>query len=201
MADKIDENFENLIAEIEAEEKGIEKKKEEKTVEEKPTEIIYAHREILEEEGLTKKDVPAEITKMIDTFDRKLRMAKIRKAPEATFLQIQNLSTLIGDRIITYIESKDREHETIVVEKKEDGGGIDDGSLGDDGGTDDGGTDDGGTDDGGADNEGADDSIVNDDSDSNVEDDLDELDDGADSDDAPTKGGMFEGVLGGIFNW
>ena len=49
-------------------------------------------------------------------------MAKSRKSSEKIFLQIQNLSTLIADKIIDFLEKEDA-----LVVKKEDGGGFDDG--------------------------------------------------------------------------
>ena len=70
-------------------------------------------------------DLPTEIRKMVITFERKMRMAKAKNAPEKTFLQIQNLSTLIADKILDYLEAD--------VDKFDDGGGIDDGGM-DDGG-------------------------------------------------------------------
>jgi hypothetical protein len=119
MAEETEDNFENLISEMEAEQRVGEKAE---VVEETPTEITYAHIQILEEEGLTKEDMPEDIRKMIIAFDKKMRMAKSRKSSEKIFLQIQNLSTLIADKIIDFLEKEDA-----VVVKKEDGGGFDDG--------------------------------------------------------------------------
>lgn len=178
-----DENFEELIAQMEAEEKG--EKVEAKPIEvaeTKSTELIYPHEDILEEEGLTKEDMPADIRKMIITFDRKMRMAIAKKAPEKTFLQIQNLSTLIADKIITYLESSEVKREKIVVEKKEDGGGIDDGGI----------------DDGGENGDGIDDLGSGD---TSVEDDLEDGGEASGETPPTEKGGLFDGVLGGIFNW
>ena len=125
----IDMNFENLLLEIDTEEKGTNLKSKEvkkaKVMGEEDGEMEYAHEQIMEEEGLTKNDLPTEIRKMVITFERKMRMAKAKNAPEKTFLQIQNLSTLIADKILDYLEAD--------VDKFDDGGGIDDGGM-DDGG-------------------------------------------------------------------
>lgn len=176
-----DDNFDKIMAELDAEEKS-EKVPEKK---ESSNKSSYAHEEILKEEGLTKDDLPADIRKMIITFDRKLRMATVKKAPEATMLKIQNLSTLIGDKIVTWLESDESTVQKVVINKKEDGGAvIDDAAGGSDDGLDDGG----------------DDSVI-DDGDTTVEDDLEDgSDDGAAGGEA-SKGGLFDGVLGGIFNW
>ena len=124
----IDMNFENLLLEIDAEEKGTNLKSKEvkkaKVMGEEDREMEYAHEQIMEEEGLTKNDLPTEIRKMVITFERKMRMAKAKNAPEKTFLQIQNLSTLIADKILDYLEAD--------VDKFDDGGGIDDGGMADD---------------------------------------------------------------------
>jgi hypothetical protein len=179
-----DENFEKIIAEMEELEKGekpavinneVEK---EDVVELTTSDFNYPHEYILKEEGLTKDDMPEEIRKMIITFERKLRIAISDKAPEKTFLQIQNLSTLVADKIISYLESDEVSHETIVV-KKEEGGGIDDGIDG-----------------GGVADE---DTIIDDGEIGGVDDDLE--DDEVGEVIIEEKGGMFEGVLGGIFNW
>ena len=134
-------------------------------------EIEYAHEEIMKEEGLTKNDLPAEIRKMVITFERKMRMAKAKNAPEKTFLQIQNLSTLIGDKILDYLESD--------VKRFDDGGGMDDGGMDDGGIADD--IQDGG---------------------SEVDDAIDENDfeDGGKVE-VKEKGGIFGGILGGIFDF
>ena len=170
-----DMNFENLIAEIDAEEKGVNPKSKEikvkEVMEDKGGEIEYAHEEIMKEEGLTKNDLPSEIRKMVITFERKMRMAKAKNAPEKTFLQIQNLSTLIGDKILDYLESD--------VKRFDDGGGMDDGGM-DDGG------------------------IADD-----IQDGGSEVDDGIDENDfedggkveVKEKGGIFGGILGGIFDF
>lgn len=207
-----EDNFEQIMAEIEAEEKGskvsesTEKKEEvEKSTkkidevgktqkeEEKSSSSLYAHEEILKEEGLTKDDMPADIRKMIITFERKKRMAESSKASEATMLKIQNLSTLIADQIISYLESDETKHEQIKVEKMEepneimeDGGGIEDIAATEDGGMDD----------------GADDSIIEDGGDF-IDDGIDDLEDGgeASGEEVVKKTGMFDGLLGGIFNW
>ncbi len=100
------------------------------------SELSYPHEKIMKEEGITKNDLPDELRKMVITFERKRRMATTKKASEATFLKIQNLSTLIADKIIDYTESD--------IPTKEDGGGIEgmEGVEMDDGGIDDGGIDD-----------------------------------------------------------
>lgn len=105
-------------------------------VSESDSELSYPHEKIMKEEGITKNDLPEDLRKMVITFERKRRMATTKKASEATFLKIQNLSTLIADKIVDYIESD--------IPTKEDGGGIegvDDMGMGgddfDDGGIDD----------------------------------------------------------------
>jgi hypothetical protein len=102
-------------------------------VSESDSELRYPHEKIMKEEGITKNDLPDELRKMVITFERKRRMATTKKASEATFLKIQNLSTLIADKIVDFIESD--------IPTKEDGGGIE-GMEMDDGGIDDGGIDD-----------------------------------------------------------
>jgi hypothetical protein len=171
----IDMNFENLLLEIDAEEKGTNLKSKEvkkaKVMGEEDREMEYAHEQIMEEEGLTKNDLPTEIRKMVITFERKMRMAKAKNAPEKTFLQIQNLSTLIADKILDYLEAD--------VDKFDDGGGIDDGGM-DDGGM-------------------ADD--IQDGS-SEVDDGIDENDykEGG-SVEIKEKSGIFGGILGGILDF
>jgi hypothetical protein len=171
----IDMNFENLLLEIDAEEKGTNLKSKEvkkaKVMGEEDGEMEYAHEQIMEEEGLTKNDLPTEIRKMVITFERKMRMAKAKNAPEKTFLQIQNLSTLIADKILDYLEAD--------VDKFDDGGGIDDGGM-DDGGM-------------------ADD--IQDGS-SEVDDGIDENDykEGG-SVEIKEKSGIFGGILGGILDF
>ena len=90
----------------------------------------------MREEGISKNELPEDIRKMVITFGRKYRMAKSSNASEATMLKIQNLSTLIADKLIDHLESD--------IPTKEDGGGIegmeDMGFGGDD--VDDGGIDD-----------------------------------------------------------
>tara|TARA_R110000823_G_scaffold56800_1_gene138016 strand:+ start:187 stop:675 length:489 start_codon:yes stop_codon:yes gene_type:complete len=131
------------------------------------SEISFPHEKIMSEEDLTKDDLPTDVRKMVITFERKLRMAKAKNASEATMLKIQNLSTLIGDKIIDHLESD--------IPIKEDGGGI--GGMDDMGG----GADD--IDDGGLDDLGDGDSMIDDD----IE--------------IKEKGGMFQGILGGILDW
>jgi hypothetical protein len=101
---------------------------------ESDSELSYPHEKIMKEEGITKNDLPDDLRKMVITFERKRRMATTKKASEATFLKIQNLSTLIADKIVDYIESD--------IPTKEDGGGIEgmegmEGMEMDDGGIDD----------------------------------------------------------------
>ena len=171
----IDMNFENLLLEIDAEEKGTNLKSKEvkkaKVMGEEDREMEYAHEQIMEEEGLTKNDLPTEIRKMVITFERKMRMAKAKNAPEKTFLQIQNLSTLIADKILDYLEAD--------VDKFDDGGGIDDGGIDDGGIADD--IQDGG---------------------SEVDDGIDENDykEGG-SVEIKEKSGIFGGILGGILDF
>lgn len=171
----IDMNFENLLLEIDAEEKGTNLKSKEvkkaKVMGEEDREMEYAHEQIMEEEGLTKNDLPTEIRKMVITFERKMRMAKAKNAPEKTFLQIQNLSTLIADKILDYLEAD--------VDKFDDGGGIDDGGMDDGGMADD--IQDGG---------------------SEVDDGIDENDykEGG-SVEIKEKSGIFGGILGGILDF
>ena len=185
-----DENFENLIAEIDAEEKGTTNKKEvtkssvDKNGKEEDGKMTFAHEEIMKEEGLTKNDLPSDVRSMVITFERKMRMAKAKKASEKTFLKIQNLSTLIGDKILDYIETKD--------ESFEDGGVLDDGAdagfdAGDDAGADAG------------DDTGDDLSLEGN---TDVEDDMneDDFDDGG-SVKTKKKGSIFGDILGGIFDY
>ena len=180
-----DENFENLLAEIDAEEKGTTKKKEvtnisiDKNGNEEEGKMTFAHEEIMKEEGLTKNDLPSDVRSMIITFERKMRMAKAKKASEKTFLKIQNLSTLIGDKILDYIETKD--------ESFEDGGVLYDGGM-DDGGMADTGDDAG------------DDLSLEGNTD--VDDDMneDDFDDGG-SVKTKKKSSIFGDILGGIFDY
>lgn len=191
---KSEENFEQIIAEIEAQEKGGNTEKSTEKVDQvdsdevfedlegESDDIQYAHEKILSEEGLTKNDMPDDIKKMINTFNRKKLMAERNDASEETFLKIQNLSTLIADQIITHLEEKDKKI-------FDDGGGIDaTGGLGE-------GADDG-MDDGGADDDGT---IISD-GDVNVDDGVDEIENPPSSEDGESKG-IFDGILGGIFNW
>tara|TARA_R110000787_G_scaffold212140_1_gene321921 strand:+ start:381 stop:821 length:441 start_codon:yes stop_codon:yes gene_type:complete len=121
MAEIVDEDFNQIIAEIEGgQTKSVEKVEPKKTVEK--TEKLYPHEEILAEEGLTKDDMPKDIRDMIVTFNLKLKMAK-KAGEEATMLKIQNLSTLIADKIISYIESSDKSYENIDL--NEEGNKID----------------------------------------------------------------------------
>ena len=160
MADN-NEQFEAILKEVNSE---VGDDKVETTEVQETVDTPYAHENIMKEEGITRNELPEDIRKMVITFERKLRMAKKNNASEATMLKIQNLSTLIGDKIITHLESD--------IPTKEDGGGIE--------GLDDMGI--GGDDSGG----------------------IDDLDDGVeDVDDIEVKekGGLFNGVLGGILDW
>jgi len=132
MADN-NEQFEAILKEVNSE---VGDDKVETTEVEETVDNPYVHEKIMREEGITKNELPEDIRKMIITFERKLRMAKKNNASEATMLKIQNLSTLIGDKIIDHLESD--------IPSKEDGGGIeglDDMGIGgddiDDGGIDD----------------------------------------------------------------
>jgi len=159
MADT-NEQFEEILKEVNSE---VGDDKVEATEVQETVDTPYAHEKIMKEEGITKNELPEDIRKMVITFERKLRMAKKNNSSEATMLKIQNLSTLIADKIIDHLESD--------IPTKEDGGGIE------------------GLDDMGI---GADDSAV------------DDLDDGVeDVDDIEVKekGGLFNGVLGGILDW
>ena len=174
------ENFDKIISEMEEDNSGVSESSnsessnivEEKEVSENKKEsqgdLSYPHLEIMDEEGISKKDLPIEIRKMITTFDRKMLLAKRHKSAEKTFLQLQNLSTLIADKIIDYIES-DTESSRL-----EDGGGISD-------------ADTIFTEDGGGDVE-----------DPNIED--DEFEEGGEVE-TKEKGGIFGGILGGIFDY
>ncbi len=112
MADT-NEQFEEILKEVNSEvgEDKVETTKVEETVD-----SPYAHEKIMQEEGITRNELPEDIRKMVITFERKLRMAKKNNASEATMLKIQNLSTLIGDKIIDHLEAD--------TPTKEDGGGI-----------------------------------------------------------------------------
>ncbi len=112
MADT-NEQFEEILKEVNSEvgEDKVETTKVEETVD-----SPYAHEKIMQEEGITRNELPEDIRKMVITLERKLRMAKKNNAREATMLKIQNLSTLIGDKIIDHLESD--------IPTKEDGGGI-----------------------------------------------------------------------------
>ena len=132
MADN-NEQFEAILKEVNSE---VGDDKVATTEVEETVDNPYAHEKIMREEGITKNELPEDIRKMVITFERKLRMAKKNNASEATMLKIQNLSTLIGDKIIDHLESD--------IPSKEDGDGIeglDDMGIGgddiDDGGIDD----------------------------------------------------------------
>lgn len=122
-----EENFEKIMEEVEKEEKvSPSESTASTTVEKVSDEISFPHEKIMEEEGLTKNDLPDDVRKMVVTFERKLRMAKAKKASEETMRKIQNLSTLIADKIIDHLESDLPENEQM-----EDGGSFDEGGIGD----------------------------------------------------------------------
>ena len=190
------DNFESILAEIEAEEKGGKTEKSTKTVEQSEVEEVkeekkptytFAHEEIIEEEGINKKDLPDKIQKMISTFERKKRMAIKQGENESTMLKIQNLSTLIADQIITWMESDGGDMKETAI--KEDGGSVDDFMTGEDIVSEDSG--------------GAEEiDIIDDGETGNVEDDIDiDYEEGGNTVDEPLKTNLFSGVLGGIFNW
>jgi hypothetical protein len=161
------EQFEEILKEVNSEtgdESSNTQVEETKKEEVKSSEMVYPHEKIMKEEGITKNDLPEEIKKMVNTFERSRRMATMKNAKEATFLKIQNLSTLIADKIIDYIESD--------IPQKEDGGGIE-----------------------GMTDMGMDDSSATDD----LDDGVDDLEDG--EVESKEKGGLFNGILGGILDW
>jgi hypothetical protein len=107
------EQFEAILKEVNSE---VGDDKVETTEAQETVDTPYAHEKIMREEGITKNELPEDIRKMVITFERKLRMAKKNNSSQATMLKIQNLSTLIGDKIIDHLESD--------IPTKEDGGGI-----------------------------------------------------------------------------
>jgi hypothetical protein len=180
MADEKDENFEQILKEIDQEESGetpkpksedVEVEEVEEDVEEgdgkdnveesdgNPDSSYYPHIQIMEEEGITRKDLPEDISAMVLTFNRKKVMAERKKAADSTFLKIRNLSAVIADRIMDWIE-RDIEGEAPKPNVKEEGGG--------------------------------------------VEEDIIEEGDGEKDGEGESKesgGSIFGGVLGGIFDW
>lgn len=81
-------------------------------------EIIYPHITIMQEEGLKKEDLPKNIRDMINTFNRKLATSKRNNAPEETFLKIQNLSTLIADKIMDFLEKNIPQNQPTMTQKQ-----------------------------------------------------------------------------------
>ena len=164
-----DENFEQILKEIDAEDGSgdaakpkaeVEEVKEGEEVEEiKESEegeganpdSYYPHIEIMEEQGIDRKQLPKEIQDMISTFNRKRVISERRKAADSTFLKIRNLSAVIADRIMDWIE-KDMDGEAHKPVVKEGGGGVDDDIVKE---------------------------VV----------------------EEKSEGGIFDGILGGIFNW
>jgi hypothetical protein len=166
-----DENFEQILKEIDAEEEGgsVEPKAEEVEVDEEeeeeesgegaeksgnPDASYYPHIGIMEEEGIDKDSLPEDIRKMVITFERKKRMAERKNAPDSTFLKIRNLSALIADKIMDWIE-KDFEGEAPKPTAKEDGGGVEE----------------------------------------------DIVEEGGEGEEKESGGSIFGGILGGIFDW
>jgi len=173
MAEIEDAEFEKIVAKLDAEDNGtqeapatteaaeevVEKKEEVTSGDDK----YYAHEEIMKEEGLKSEDLPTEIREMIASFNRQKNIATKKGYGESTYIKIQNLSTLIADKIMDFLE-KDIEGEPVV--KKEEGGEAEE---------------------------------------------IEPISDGSEEvigeevvvDDNEKKegGGIFEGVLGGIFNW
>lgn len=196
MAEIKDEKFNELLAEMEAEEGGAETPKEEVTditetaegkkehesegaaateeveeVEEK-TEAeaeaeYYPHIKIMREEKINRKSLPKEIREMITAFNRKRSMAERNNGKDSTFLQLRNLSAIIADKLVDWLE-KDydgEQRQPTVSSKKEE-----------------------------VELELEKDDEFDDDED--FEDDEEEEEEGG-----KNKGGLFEGVLGGIFDY
>lgn len=123
-----DPKFEALIKEIEAGEEKPTEEKPKQTVDPlltgdvKPTldedgeieteeefDIEYAHEQIMEDEGLSKGDLPEEVQSMIAIFENKKEQADSADFNEKRYLRLQNLSTLIGDKILDEIDTYDFE--------------------------------------------------------------------------------------------
>lgn len=144
MAEEIeDENFNRVLKEIEDEEneaaspdkkgenkppvevgengnaaesneaKGEVEEKKEKAL--NPDAEYYPHIGIMEGEGLKLKDLPNDIQGMVKTFRAKKNGADSFGGKESTYLKLRNLSAVIGDRIMDFLE-KD------LPERKDDGG-------------------------------------------------------------------------------
>jgi hypothetical protein len=166
-----DENFEQILKEIDQEESGetpkpksedveveeVEEDVEEGDVEESdgnPDSSYYPHIQIMEEEGINKKDLPKEIQAMMTTFGRKKLMAERKNSADSTFLKIRNLSAVIADKIMDWLE-KDIEGEAPKPTIKEGGGNVE--------------------------GEGA--------------------EEGSEGEEKESGGSIFGGILGGIFDW
>tara|TARA_R110000822_G_scaffold55834_12_gene141528 strand:- start:566 stop:1063 length:498 start_codon:yes stop_codon:yes gene_type:complete len=106
------ENMEEEVDEI----KDVEEDTEDRSVEAS----YYPHIGIMEEEGINIKELPKDIQDMIATFNRKKNMAKMKNAADSTFLQIRNLSVIISDRIIDWLEKDiDKSEEKDIEESEE----------------------------------------------------------------------------------
>lgn len=205
MAEVQDENFNQILKEIEEEEKGGSTKaseestdvtaaaegseehdgevnddkasKKEEKKEANPDAEYYPHIGIMEDEGINRKELPRDVQDMISTFNRKKKMAEVRGAKESTFLQIRNLSAIIADRIMDWLERDldvDDTDDTDDVEptkKKAEGGSVDD----------------------------EDDDVM--DTDVDLEEGGSAGGDSSESSDKSSEGGIFGGILGGIFDW
>ena len=124
MAEITDPRFNELLDEMEQDErstpeKGLRRKPVEKS--DSPDVKYYPHIKIMEEEGLNRDDLPKEIRSMVITFEQKRRMAERNNSKDTTFLQIRNLSALIADHIMTWMERDLKE----PVPKAEEGGEVD----------------------------------------------------------------------------
>lgn len=202
MAEVNDENFNQILKEIEEEESGGSTKaseestdvtasaegseehdgevdddkasKKEEKKETNPDAEYYPHIGIMEDEGIDRKELPKDIQDMISTFNRKKKMAEVRGAKETTFLQIRNLSAIIADRIMDWLE-RDLDVDDIDDEeptkKKAEGGSVDD----------------------------DDDDVM--DTEVDLEEGGSAGGDSSESSDKSSEGGIFGGILGGIFDW
>lgn len=187
-----DDNFETLIAELEEEQGGsnsessndnnsddnntdnVDNEPLKEGGEEKKEGLSFSHEEIMKSEGLSKNDLPSEIQEMINKFEKRLRMAKVRKAPEKTVVKLKDMSDLIGDKIVEYTKS-----EALL---KKDGGEID-GEKDDNMSNEE------------EDNDNIEDEVVNEE-DSDIEEDHED-----DDEEVEKKGSIFGDILGGIFDY
>lgn len=131
MVTAIDEDFESIFSEINNGKSkdvkiddNIEKEGDFSEELHEDKESSYPHLEILKEEGLNVSDLPIDIQKKITHFNRKLKIAE--SSNQEDDIEIQKLSMLIADEIITYIESSDKSYEQIdmtedVESHKEEG--------------------------------------------------------------------------------